>query len=377
MSGYVLDEATMLIAGPDGSTAIDADVTDLTPEERLGIAVCLRDLANGFEADLPPPIAFHWAFFGKPLVDPGRIYAKAPATIPELGKARVWRLVAMVPDAELGKRLCLIVNGRLGWDVDGDVHRNIVDNKTIVVRPGPDGRWGANVLGEDSPLVFDGVDDARRYAISVAMPWNMDSRDLTLRKDVRDFEVGMTFHREDEPGLWRVTDIGRRTMQAIRIDGGDVPVGPPYGGSEVSLDEEGIANCRYAEGDEEENEFRLCFVKYDEVERCKVAYFATGDFENLETEGWSVFSRQSNASAPYPARRGEYQIRTVMWTGGDLKVEPEGESAEHLNRLREKPWLVSFNGRRIFSGMPLGPFRQAIVLMGGVMLPDEEISLSR
>lgn len=369
MARYALSDTTMSIYGPDGSVAINVDIPGHDSEERLAIATFMRDLANGVEAEIPPSVAYHWAFFGKPIVDPGRIYAKAPpANLDREANVRSWNLLAEAPDAELAMRLCNAVNRRIGWDVAGDVHRNIMDSKPLVVKPDGNGRWIATVSGQEASIRFDDAAAAKRYAISTALPDHPDSRDASLRKDVRDFEVGLTFRRDGEPGLWQVTDIGRRTMQAIKLDGLHTIAGPPYEGEEC-LDEKEIAYCRYADGDDEENEFRLCFVMEDEVAGNKIAYFATGDFNDLETEGWRSFSRQSNATAPYPARNGEYELRTVTWTEGDLEVEPEGESANHLNRFREKPWLVAPDGRRVFSGMPLGPFRQVLSLTGCVVSP--------
>lgn len=168
MTRYALDEQTMHIRDADGALAIDADIGGLAPDDRLAIARCLRDLANGVEADLPPSVAYHWAFFGRPVVDPGRIYAKAPVTRPELGKARVWALVALAPDAELAKRMCREVNERLGWDVDGDIYRNIVENKTLVVAL-RDGAWQVTVSGETIGG-FDDLDEAKETAVAKVLP---------------------------------------------------------------------------------------------------------------------------------------------------------------------------------------------------------------
>lgn len=168
MTRYALDEQTMHIRDADGALAIDADIGGLAPDDRLAIARCLRDLANGVEADLPPPVAYHWAFFGRPVVDPGRIYAKAPVTRPELGKARVWALVALAPDAELAKRICREVNERIGWDVDGDIHRNIVENKPLVVTLRNEA-WTTLVSGEEIGA-FKDLEEAKEAAVAKVMP---------------------------------------------------------------------------------------------------------------------------------------------------------------------------------------------------------------
>lgn len=92
------------------------------------------------------------------------------------------------------------------------------------------------------------------------------------------------------------------------------------------------------------------------------AYFANVDFDRIDAEKWSSSSRQHNARAPYASRDGRYDLRSVEWRNGVFAVEPEGVPVDQINRFREYPWLIASDGRRIFSGLPLGPFLRTIAL---------------
>jgi hypothetical protein len=62
-----------------------------------------------------------------------------------------------------------------------------------------------------------------------------------------DFKVGMDFLTA--VGRWRCTDIGTRTIAAIRLDLDHDPAwynGPPYAVVEYVFDEDGIEGCERA-----------------------------------------------------------------------------------------------------------------------------------
>lgn len=59
-----------------------------------------------------------------------------------------------------------------------------------------------------------------------------------------DFEIGNTFYTAS--GTWRCTDIGTRTVIAIKISERDDPswlTGPPYAVAEMAFDEEDRESC--------------------------------------------------------------------------------------------------------------------------------------
>jgi hypothetical protein len=62
-----------------------------------------------------------------------------------------------------------------------------------------------------------------------------------------DFRIGYEFLSGS--GLWRCTDVGKRTIAAIRLNHDDDPSwynGPPYAVAEFIFDEEDIAGCEPA-----------------------------------------------------------------------------------------------------------------------------------
>ena len=62
-----------------------------------------------------------------------------------------------------------------------------------------------------------------------------------------DFRIGCEFLTGS--GRWRCTDVGKRTISAIRLDHDDDPRwynGPPYAVVEDVFDEEGIKDCEVA-----------------------------------------------------------------------------------------------------------------------------------
>jgi hypothetical protein len=62
-----------------------------------------------------------------------------------------------------------------------------------------------------------------------------------------DFHIGLEFMTA--AGRWRCTDVGTRTIAAIRLDLDNDPswyAGPPYGIVEHVFDEDGIEDCRKA-----------------------------------------------------------------------------------------------------------------------------------
>ncbi len=69
-----------------------------------------------------------------------------------------------------------------------------------------------------------------------------------------EFKIGMEF--STEAGLWRCTDVGTRTIIAIRIDEhADDPSwfnGPPYAVLEHALDENDLPACRRRPSEESE-----------------------------------------------------------------------------------------------------------------------------
>jgi len=59
-----------------------------------------------------------------------------------------------------------------------------------------------------------------------------------------DFEIGLEFRTAT--GRWRCTDVGTRTIAAIRLDLDQDPAwynGPPYAAAEHVFDEDGIEDC--------------------------------------------------------------------------------------------------------------------------------------
>jgi len=62
-----------------------------------------------------------------------------------------------------------------------------------------------------------------------------------------DFRIGCEF--VSGSGRWRCTDVGKRTIAAIRLDHDDDPSwydGPPYAVAEHIFDEHGICGCEPA-----------------------------------------------------------------------------------------------------------------------------------
>jgi hypothetical protein len=62
-----------------------------------------------------------------------------------------------------------------------------------------------------------------------------------------DFKIGIEF--QTAVGRWRCTDVGARTIAAIRLDLDHDPAwynGPPYAVVEHVFDEEGIEDCELA-----------------------------------------------------------------------------------------------------------------------------------
>jgi hypothetical protein len=59
-----------------------------------------------------------------------------------------------------------------------------------------------------------------------------------------DFRIGLEFMTDT--GRWRCTDLGTRTVIAIRLDRPDDPtwyLGPPYAVAEHVFDEDGVEGC--------------------------------------------------------------------------------------------------------------------------------------
>ncbi|HEY0329212.1 MAG TPA: hypothetical protein VGC77_08935 [Rhodopseudomonas sp.] len=84
-----------------------------------------------------------------------------------------------------------------------------------------------------------------------------------------DFTIGLEFLTET--GRWRCTDVGTRTIAAIRLDLDHDPrwyEGPPYAIVERVFDEEDIAGCRPApseRGYDDSGKSRLMTVERDDV----------------------------------------------------------------------------------------------------------------
>jgi hypothetical protein len=79
----------------------------------------------------------------------------------------------------------------------------------------------------------------RRQRKSVAQIWN-GNRQMKHS----DFRIGGEFLTGS--GRWRCTDVGKRTIAAIRLNHDDDPSwynGPPYGIVECVFDEYGIEGC--------------------------------------------------------------------------------------------------------------------------------------
>ncbi len=60
-----------------------------------------------------------------------------------------------------------------------------------------------------------------------------------------DFTIGLEF--KTATGLWRCTDLGSRTIIAIKIDDDKDPswyVGPPYAVAEWVFDEDDMGGCQ-------------------------------------------------------------------------------------------------------------------------------------
>lgn len=59
-----------------------------------------------------------------------------------------------------------------------------------------------------------------------------------------DFRIGQDFYTGS--GKWRCTDIGTRTIVAIKLDAGvNTYAGPPYVVEEVVFDEYDFGGCRF------------------------------------------------------------------------------------------------------------------------------------
>lgn len=59
-----------------------------------------------------------------------------------------------------------------------------------------------------------------------------------------EFAIGTEFRTET--GIWRCTDIGTRTIIAIKISDRDDPawlIGPPYAVAEMVFDEDDLEGC--------------------------------------------------------------------------------------------------------------------------------------
>ena len=83
---------------------------------------------------------------------------------------------------------------------------------------------------------------ARSKPKSVPLPWT-GNREMKHS----DFRIGREFLTGS--GRWRCTDVGKRTIAAIRLDHDDDPRwynGPPYAVVEHVFDEEGIKDCEIA-----------------------------------------------------------------------------------------------------------------------------------
>lgn len=67
-----------------------------------------------------------------------------------------------------------------------------------------------------------------------------------------DFKIGCEFLTET--GRWRCTDVGPRTIAAIRLNHDDDPTwyeGPPYAVVETVFDEDDVESCEPASGPRE------------------------------------------------------------------------------------------------------------------------------
>ena len=70
--------------------------------------------------------------------------------------------------------------------------------------------------------------------------------------DHSDFHIGLEFWASGR--RWRCTDVGKRTVVAIRIDEADARwySGPPYAVEELVFDEDGLAACSLQRRGEED-----------------------------------------------------------------------------------------------------------------------------
>ena len=67
------------------------------------------------------------------------------------------------------------------------------------------------------------------------------------------WKIGDCFVLDDQPQVWRVTDVGSRTIVAIRLDKGDDTswyAGPPYAVAEYVFDEDDIDDMVRVEAQE-------------------------------------------------------------------------------------------------------------------------------
>jgi hypothetical protein len=83
----------------------------------------------------------------------------------------------------------------------------------------------------------------RRKRESIAQTWTGNRRPMKHS----DFRIGCEFLTGS--GRWRCTDVGKRTIAAIRLNHDDDPAwynGPPYAIVEYVFDELGIEGCERA-----------------------------------------------------------------------------------------------------------------------------------
>jgi len=82
----------------------------------------------------------------------------------------------------------------------------------------------------------------KRKPKAIPLPWT-GNREMKHS----DFRIGTEFLTGS--GRWRCTDVGKRTIAAIRLNHDDDPRwynGPPYAVVEDVFDEEGIKDCEFA-----------------------------------------------------------------------------------------------------------------------------------
>jgi hypothetical protein len=83
----------------------------------------------------------------------------------------------------------------------------------------------------------------RRKRKSIAQTWTGNRQPMKHS----DFRIGCEFLSGS--GRWRCTDVGKRTITAIRLNHDDDPAwynGPPYAVAESVFDEDDIEGCKWA-----------------------------------------------------------------------------------------------------------------------------------